>query len=96
MAKVSRTPTARRDIAQIWSYIAQDNELAATALSNEFDEALTLLERFPGAGRSRDAWQPGLRSYPVRDYLLFYRRVKGGIQLLRVIHGSRDLRKHFP
>ena len=95
MARVSRTPAAKRDVAEIWSYIARDNEPAATRLIGEFDQALELLARFPGAGRSREEWQPNLRSFLVRDYLLFYRRVSTGIQLVRVLHGSRDLKTHF-
>ncbi len=62
----------------------------------DFDEALNRLRRFPGLGRPREELQPGLRSFGVGKFLLFYRRVKGGIRLVRIIHGMRDLPQQFP
>jgi hypothetical protein len=39
---------------------------------------------------------PGLRSYPIkRTYLLMYRPVEGGIELLRVLHGMRNVDQEF-
>jgi hypothetical protein len=46
-------------------------------------------------GTERDDLAQGLHMYPVGDYLLLYRRVRGGIQLARVVHGARDLRRLF-
>jgi toxin ParE1/3/4 len=34
---------------------------------------------------------PGLRYLPVRRYLILYREVTGGIELVRVVHGARDV-----
>jgi len=47
-----------------------------------------------GRNRSEDL-RPGLYSFPVGAYVLFYREQPGGIALVRVIHGSRDLLKLF-
>jgi toxin ParE1/3/4 len=38
---------------------------------------------------------PGLRSFPVGNYVVFYRIVPEGIELVRVLHGARDLRRLF-
>ncbi|MBL1278196.1 MAG: type II toxin-antitoxin system RelE/ParE family toxin [Ectothiorhodospiraceae bacterium] len=32
-----------------------------------------------------------LRSFPVDRYVLYYRANTGGIELVRVLHGSRDI-----
>jgi len=32
-----------------------------------------------------------LRSHPAGDYLIFYRINRGGIDILRVLHGRRDI-----
>ena len=42
-------------------------------------------------GRRRDELLEELRSFPVDDYLIFYRPIEGGIEILRVISGYRDL-----
>jgi toxin ParE1/3/4 len=95
MPRVSRSPQAARDTLQIWTRVAQDDIAAADELTAAFTAALEVLARFPGAGRARDELRPGLRSFPVRKYLLFYKEVPGGIEVARVIHGARDLRRIF-
>lgn len=43
-------------------------------------------------GREKFNLYPELRSFPVAPYMLFYRpRDDGGISLVRVIHGRRDI-----
>ena len=55
-----------------------------------------MLARFRGMGPLRPELAPQIRSFPVGNYLLFYRESKkGGIELVRVIHGARDLRQIF-
>ena len=47
--------------------------------------------QLPGIGRSRKDLRPDLFSFPVGKHVLFYRPQPGGIVLVRVIHGARDL-----
>jgi hypothetical protein len=36
--------------------------------------------------------RPGLRSFPIANYVIFYRvESDGSVLILRVLHGSRDL-----
>jgi toxin ParE1/3/4 len=95
MPRVIRSPQAERDTLQIWTRIAQDDVAAADDLTDSFTAALEVLAQFPGVGRARDELRPGLRSFPVRKYLLLYKKVPGGIEVVRVIHGARDLRRIF-
>jgi toxin ParE1/3/4 len=46
-------------------------------------------------GRKRDEPAPGLRGFPVRKYVLFYRVVEDGIEIVRVLWGYRDLELLF-
>jgi toxin ParE1/3/4 len=32
-----------------------------------------------------------LRSFPVGNYVIFYREVSEGIEIIRVLHGARDI-----
>ena len=66
-----------------------------SACSGGSTEALELIASMPGAGAERSELQAGVRSYPVGKYLIFYRVVSDEIQLLRVVHGARDLRRLF-
>jgi toxin ParE1/3/4 len=96
MGLVRRTPMSHRDYGAIWDYIADGGSpSAADRLLRTFDEKLDLLSDFPGLGPARPELRPRLRSFPVGDYLLFYRPIRGGIELIRVIHGARDLRAVF-
>lgn len=42
-------------------------------------------------GRLRPDIAPELRYFVVGNYLILYRTVENGIQIVRVIHGARDL-----
>jgi toxin ParE1/3/4 len=95
MPLVKRTPEAKQDAAHIWRYIAENNFDAAERWLAEIDKKIKLIAQFPGAGRRRDELSSGLRSYPVGDYLIFYRQVPRGIQILRIVHGMRNLRRMF-
>ena len=96
MGFIHRTATSHRDCGKIWDYIAKHGSpAAADALLRSFDETLRLISQFPGIGQARPDLRPRLRSFPVGAYLLFYRPIRGGIELLRVIHGARDLRLAF-
>lgn len=91
MARVDYSPQADRDLHEIWSNIADDNRPAADRLIRSFDDVFRMLADHPHAGRSRNELQPGLRSHPVRNHLLFYRPQANGIEVVRVVHGARDL-----
>ena len=96
MSRVRRTAAARKDYHDIFLYIAEHDIEAAKRLVREFDEKLQLLLEFPGLGQKRDELRHEMRSLPVRDYLIFYRPLpKRGIELIRVVHGARNLKKIF-
>jgi len=66
------------------------------AIANRLVESITerfvLLGTHPSAGRRRDDLRPGIRSFPVGNYLLLYRIEDEDVLIQRVLHGSRDLR----
>lgn len=91
MRTVSRTPAARGDLLEIWLYIAQDNLEAADRFLDTINEKCLLLAERPEMGPNRSDLGPHVRSFAVRDYLIYYRPIQTGIEVLRVIHGSRDI-----
>jgi len=49
----------------------------------------------PGIGRARDELAESLRSFPVGNYVIFYRATQGGIEVVRVLSGFRDIPNVF-
>src|SRR5512134_2333378 len=91
MAQLTITSHARADLQEIHSHIAKDNPEAARRFVERLRTKARQLAETPGIGRIREDLRPHLFSFPVGQYLLFYREQPGGIVLVRVIHGSRDL-----
>lgn len=49
----------------------------------------------PEIGRRRNEIKIGLRSIPVGEHIVFYRILKNKIRILRVLHGRKDVPRHF-
>ena len=95
MPSIIRSNQSEQDVYEITAFIARDNPDAAIQLVDRFDEALKMLAGNPLAGRVREELAAEVRSFPVGNYLLFYRPTQNGIELIRVLHGARDLRRLF-
>jgi toxin ParE1/3/4 len=91
VARITRRPRADDDLADIWLHVARGDPAAADRLLGEIEAALNRLADFPLSGRARPELAPDLRSVPVRRYVLFYLPAPGGVDLVRVLHGARDL-----
>jgi toxin ParE1/3/4 len=95
MATVRRSQLAEQDLRDIWQYIATDNPDAADRLLNTIDSKLERYAGQPAMGAPRDSLAPGLRSFPIGRYLVFYRIAPDGIEVARILHGARDLGRLF-
>lgn len=83
------------DLQAIYRYLrTEDESLARRFLEAAYDSFEFLAEN-PFTGRCRmEFGYEGLRSWRVqgfKKYLIFYRTSSSGIQIWRVLHGSRDL-----
>jgi len=85
------TPSANTDLLEIWEFIAADNPNQADAFIGLIDATFQNLSRQAGLGRMRDELAPGLRSFPVGRYLIFYLLDSGCLRIVRVLHGARDI-----
>jgi toxin ParE1/3/4 len=95
MKRINVSDRARHDLDAIWSTVAADNLRAADRLTHKITAQYAKLCRFPGMGSQRDELRPELRSWPVGNYLIFYKIVDDGIEIIRVLHGARDIPKLF-
>ena len=62
---------------------------------NRISRKCDLLLGFPGMGRSWDELAPGLRSFPIDRFLIFYTEIENGIEVARVISGYQDIESLF-
>lgn len=97
MSNICRfTAKASRDIETIIDLIADNSGFdAAERFLKKVNQKCKNLAIFPNMGRRRDELLEELRSFPVDDYLIFYCPIEGGIEILRVISGYRDLSELF-
>ncbi len=91
MPKIIYTPEADRDLDDIWDYIAQDSVLQADRLWDRFRAKLEHLARWQTIGRPRPELATGCRSYPYGNYCFYFRPTDAGIEVIRILHSSRDI-----
>ena len=91
MLPLIRTEHAEADLAEIFDYLDEHSPQAAERLAAAIDERGALLSQFPQLGRSREELAAGLRSLVVERYVLFYRVTAHAVEILRILHGSRDI-----
>ena len=95
MPAVLRTSRAHLDLVEAALRIAEENPLAADRWLDAMEEKCRRLAQMPGLGRKRPDLAPDLRGFPVGNYIIFYREVAEGIQVIRILHGARHLPELF-
>lgn len=95
MSRYVVTPQVRADIKEICRYIARDSPPAADKIRELFYDKFVFLGQHPLSGQSRPELAPDLRSSCVGSYVVFFRPIADGIQVVRVLHGSRDVEAIF-
>jgi len=99
--KIKYTPVAVDDMDEIFSYISQDNIVAAETMIEKINEKITNLSEFPNMGTvlSNEEYtiiKRGYRFIVVHPYLVFYRILDNTVIVHRILHGRRDyLRELF-
>lgn len=61
----------------------------------EFREQCQLIVKFPEMGRNYEELAPGLRGFPIGNYIIFYRKIETGIEVNRLLSGYRDIETLF-
>jgi toxin ParE1/3/4 len=95
MTEIVKLSRAADDLADIWDYIADDSEEQADLFIDMIDRKLLLLAEQPNLGRLRGELAENMRSFPVGRYVIFYVVMPSCIQVVRVLHGARDLAPIF-
>jgi toxin ParE1/3/4 len=91
MSRFRLLPAALADLAEIRDYIADHNPAAAAAMIDRIEDRCRFFARFPDGGRNRADIRPELHSFVVGRYVVFYKRGEAVIDIVRVLHGARDI-----
>ena len=92
MSKARFSADAEADLLAIVEFIAQDNPNAAREWLGLIRERCELLAQHPLTGESRPGFGiAGCRSVSVGVYVIFFRPTPNGLEIARILHGSRDL-----
>ncbi len=89
------TRAAREDLIAIWTHIAEDNPQATDRVLDRLEGAENRLAESPQIGPARNDIRPGLRYLVSGPNLLLYRIRDGRIEIVRAVHGRRDLHGQF-
>jgi toxin ParE1/3/4 len=95
--RVVRNPQADDDLVEIAAYLWLEDAALAERFLRAAEAAFRRLARFPRAGSPYRSTMPTLarlRKCPIpgfRNHLIFYRPIEHGVQIIRVLHGAREL-----
>ena len=94
MSEFVLTPAAEGDLLKILEYLEGDNPNAILRVVDALDEAMQLLADNPGIGHVRtDLTDADVRFWSVFKYLVIYRPRTKPLQIVRVLHGRRDVKR---
>ncbi len=99
--EIFKRPRAERDIEECFVYIAKDNLDTGVFFLVAVEDSLEQLAKFPLLGKQRDFADKrfqNVRMWRVKGYekyLIFYQVTENTIEVIRVLHGSRDIEELF-
>ena len=98
MARLLVREKAWSDLEELGAFIARDNPAAATEVLRQLRVSFEQLGRMPQLGRvvRKIKTTEPLRMWlspAFRNYLIFYRELPDGVEIVRVLHGARDIKR---
>jgi toxin ParE1/3/4 len=92
MPKAHYSSFAARDLWENAEYIARDKPDAAYRWIEAIEETCTRLASNPEMGERRNIRNLGhCRSFTCGKYVIFFRGVVDGVEIIRIVRGDRDL-----
>jgi toxin ParE1/3/4 len=81
---------ASQDLSDISDYFASNSLAAGDRFFRAFNRKCKQLVTFPSSGKSYAEIHPAIRGLSLEEYVIFYRILEDGIEILRVVSGRRD------
>lgn len=97
MPRADWTPTAKQELDEIHDFIGVErkSQAAAEKLVRDVHDKANLYATQPEMGTARPDLGDGFRVFPHKPYMIVYRPIADGIEVLRVVDGRRNYQKLF-
>lgn len=86
---------ADRDIEDIWAFIARKSIRQANSFLDTLCSKFASLAKHPLMGTPCLEIAPNLRLIVVKNHVVFYRQFENGIEVVRILHGARNIESLF-
>jgi len=92
MPKVKYSKLASKDLFEYSEFIAHDKPVAAYKWVEQIEDACATLAANPEMGQARKSKNHGnCRSFTSGKYVIFFRAIQGGVEIIRIVRGGLDL-----
>ena len=92
MAKVKYSKLAATDLIGYSQLIAEDKPVAAYEWVEKIEDVCATLAAYPEMGQARESRNHGsCRSFTSGKYVIFFRGIQGGVEIIRIVRGGLDL-----
>jgi toxin ParE1/3/4 len=95
MSRYIISAAASQDLDEISDYFLSRSLEAGDRFVNAFEQKCQNLVKFPNMGRSYADIEPSLRGVPLEGYIILYRVLSDGVEIVRVVSGYQDLSSLF-
>ena len=92
MTRYWLTKLAEADLEEIHDYIATGSPPRADQYIDSLMDDCQTIRDYPFIGSDRSEFGAGVRVFPVGSHLIFYRIVGPDVEILRFLHGRRDIK----
>lgn len=92
MKRFRLSPEAARDVRELWEYVAKDSIKAARRIRLKIFGACQMIAENPRIGHKReDLTDKPMLFWPVGAYVIIYNPGRKPVEIIRVVHGARDV-----
>ena len=95
MPRIIKRPLAETDLIDIWLFITEDSVINADAYLRRIEQLFRVLADQPLMGQNRNEIADSIKSFPIESHVIFYYALDDGIDIVRVLHGARDIEAVF-
>ena len=95
MARYLLNTLATKDLSDIADYFKSTNMEAGERFFREFDRKCKQIVAFPNSGKSYAQIKLDLRGLSFQGYVIFYRVLEDGVEILRVLSDRRNFPDFF-
>lgn len=97
MSLVNYRSDASEDLLNIWQYLFDSSQSVGVAdrLIDSIRAKCQMYAAQPLSGELCPDFAPDIRCFSMGSYVIFYMPISNGIDVLQVIHGSRDIPSPF-